>query len=76
MVAETQLDRNASPYMRPVEAAAYMHLKPATLAQMRVEGRGPNYYKAGGKVLYKVEDLEAWLEGRKFGSTAEYFSGQ
>jgi hypothetical protein len=43
---------------------------------MRVEGTGPRYSKAGGgirsRVLYKVSDLYAWLEGMSFTSTSEY----
>ena len=64
-------DKAPSPYMRPAEAAKYVRLSVATLAQMRVEQRGPRYYKAGVKVLYKMEDLTAWVERVQYQGTAK-----
>ena len=32
-----------------------------TSANMRSFKRGPRYYKVGAKVLYLVEDIEAWI---------------
>lgn len=65
-----------TPYITAVEAAAYLRLKPATLAAMRVDGSGPAYYKVGskrrGKVLYTYADLDAWIGKYRFGSTSEY----
>jgi excisionase family DNA binding protein len=61
--------------MRPVEAAEYVRLTVSTLAQMRVEQRGPKYFKAGGRVLYRLEDLEEWVERRAYRSTGEYVAG-
>ena len=61
--------------MRPVEAAEYVRLTVSTLAQMRVEQRGPKYCKAGGRVLYRLEDLEEWVERRAYRSTGEYVAG-
>lgn len=31
------------------------------LANMRVQKRGPKYYKVGRKVVYKIEDIERYL---------------
>lgn len=28
----------------------------------RVYGGGPSYYRIGGKVLYKLSDVNAWVE--------------
>ncbi|MFD0986157.1 helix-turn-helix transcriptional regulator [Methyloligella solikamskensis] len=55
--------------MRPAEAAEYVRLTVSTLAQMRVEQRGPKYFKAGGRVLYRLQDLEEWVESRIFYGT-------
>lgn len=33
-----------------------------TLANWRCAGKGPAYFKVGGLVRYKLEDVEAWLE--------------
>ena len=32
-----------------------------TLANLRWQKKGPKYYKIGRKVLYRPEDIEAWL---------------
>jgi hypothetical protein len=47
----------------PETAAALYDLSPGTLANMRSRGIGPKFYKVGSgrKVLYKVDDFEAWL---------------
>ena len=67
-----------TPYITAVEAAAYLRLKPATLAAMRVDGSGPKYFKVGskrrGKVLYTYADLDAGIGQYRFGSTSEYGS--
>jgi hypothetical protein len=34
------------------------------LAKLRLSGNGPVYCKLGRRVLYRREDLEAWLETR------------
>lgn len=58
------------------EAAHVLRLSPRTLERFRVEGTGPRYVKAGpgkrARVLYRKEDLEAWLDGFRFTSTSEY----
>ena len=35
-----------------------------TLAKWRFEGRGPKYFKAGSKVLYRGRDLNLWIESQ------------
>ncbi|MBX5144954.1 helix-turn-helix transcriptional regulator [Rhizobium lentis] len=39
------------------EAAAYLRISDATLARWRSTRRGPIYFKAGGRVLYRVSAL-------------------
>jgi predicted DNA-binding transcriptional regulator AlpA len=46
------------------EAAKLLGLAPSTLAKLRLTGDGPVYCKLGRRVLYRREDLEAWLETR------------
>lgn len=43
------------------EAAAYTHNTPGTLGTWRYLGKGPKYYKVGGKVLYRLSDLDEWI---------------
>ena len=44
------------------EAAAYVHSTEATLRQWRYLGKGPSWIKWGSRVLYRVEDLDAYLD--------------
>ena len=53
------------------QLAATLNISERSLERMRAEGSGPLFRKAGRRVLYKVEDVEAWLAGRSFSSTAE-----
>jgi hypothetical protein len=41
-----------------------------SLAIWRLKGSGPPYYKAGSRVLYRVSDVEKWLEDRRHLSTS------
>jgi len=41
-------------------AARILGLAPVTLQLMRVEKRGPAYYKIGKAVRYAIEDLNAY----------------
>lgn len=75
-MAADQLLRTQSGLMTSPEAAEYLRLSVRTLEGMRVDGTGPRYYKVGpgrrAKVVYRVTDLEEWLERFRFGSTSEY----
>jgi predicted site-specific integrase-resolvase len=44
------------------EAAAYMRVAVGTLRNWRSGGRGPRYSKAGGRVIYRRSDVDAYLE--------------
>ena len=58
--------------MRTPEAADYVGLSASTLEKFRLTGSGPIYQKAGPKiVVYRVEDLEAWLGARRSSSTSD-----
>lgn len=46
-----------------------------TLERWRVEGFGPVYVKAGRKVLYRPEDVEAWLNESRRTSTSQKIVG-
>jgi Helix-turn-helix domain len=50
----------ASPYLTTNEAAAFLRIKPRTLANMRHNEMGPDHRKHGGRVVYAVDDLTAW----------------
>ncbi len=42
------------------DVAQRWRVSPRTLERWRVEGRGPAYLKIGGRVIYRLEDIEAY----------------
>ena len=58
-------------YLTNDEAAAFLRLSPRTLEKQRVIGGGPRFRKFGRRVLYAVEDLEAWANSRTFEMTSD-----
>ena len=58
-------------YLTTNEAADRLRLSPRTLERMRVEGSGPRFIKMARRVLYRIDDLDAWASSRVFTSTAE-----
>ena len=52
-------------------AADYVGLSPATLETLRVRGGGPTFVKLGRRVVYRREDLDAWLKTARRASTSE-----
>lgn len=49
-------------YLRTPEAARFLSLSGRTLEKHRTYGTGPAYRKLGGRVVYAIEDLQAWAE--------------
>jgi hypothetical protein len=72
----SQEDGKDRDLLTTAEAAHVLRLSPRTLERFRVEGTGPSYLKAGpgkrARVLYRVEDLQAWLNQSRFSSTSDY----
>jgi predicted DNA-binding transcriptional regulator AlpA len=46
-------------------AADYLGLSPITLADWRVQGRGPKYVKLGRRVKYDIADLDDYISENK-----------
>jgi hypothetical protein len=44
------------------QAAAYIGVKPPTLATWRHYGKGPPFRKVGRSAFYKMADVERWLD--------------
>ena len=59
VIAPGELDPET--LITPKRAAEIFGLNVSLLAKYRVEGRGSKYFKLGKKVMYKIGDLEAWL---------------
>lgn len=56
------------------QAAQILGLKPQTLRIWRLKGIGPRYIRYGGtngRVVYRQEDIDEWLESRCFSNTSE-----
>jgi len=53
------------------EAAEYLGLSPATLETLRSRGGGAAFVKLGRRVVYRREDLEAWLVRQRRSSTSD-----
>nr|WP_319517077.1 helix-turn-helix domain-containing protein [uncultured Cohaesibacter sp.] len=60
--------------LRTQEAAHFLGLSLRTLEKHRTYGTGPTYRKIGGRVVYSVEDLQAWTEQGARRSTSEQTS--
>lgn len=58
-------------YLRTPEAAQFLGLSDRTLEKHRVYGTGPTYKKLGGRVVYAVEDLQAWANCGTVKSTSD-----
>ena len=42
-----------------------------TVQDMRYKGGGPPFYKIGGRVLYAVDEVDAWLLTKRRVSTSD-----
>jgi len=59
-------------YLRAADAACYLGLAASTLAKMRLRGDGPEFAKAGPRVvIYDMRALDDWLASRTRRSTSE-----
>jgi len=58
-------------YLRTPEAARFLSLSHRTLEKHRSYGTGPLYRKIGGRVVYSLEDLQAWAERGTKTSTSD-----
>ena len=58
-------------YLRTPEAAHFLSLSGRTLEKHRTYGTGPVYRKLGGRIVYTLEDLQAWAERGTRNSTSD-----
>jgi predicted DNA-binding transcriptional regulator AlpA len=57
--------------LRTAEAAAYCGSSASTFEKLRLTGGGPVYSKIGRRVVYRVDDLDAWLAANRRRSTSD-----
>lgn len=58
-------------FLRTPEAARFLGLSGRTLEKHRTYGTGPAYRKLGGRVVYALEDLQAWAARGAKASTSD-----
>ncbi len=58
-------------YLRRPQAADYINMSIAWLAQAACTGDGPPFIKAGNVSLYDIQDLDAFMLARKVTSTSQ-----
>lgn len=59
--------------IRAREAAKFIGVAEATLAQWRIKGEGPKFAKSGPRqVLYRIADIKAWIDQNVVPSTSAY----
>lgn len=63
------------PYLRTPEAARFVGLSIRTLEKHRIYGTGPRYSKLGGRVVYRLEDLQTWVASGAKASTSDPGTG-
>ncbi|MDR3436633.1 helix-turn-helix domain-containing protein [Telmatospirillum sp.] len=61
----------AARYLRTHEAARLLGISPRTLEKYRCHGSGPMFRKLGGRVVYAIDDLEAWADQAACRSTSD-----
>jgi hypothetical protein len=57
--------------LRATDAARMVGLTERTLAKLRLNGNGPIYCKLGRRVVYRIADLEKWLQSRATSDTSD-----
>jgi hypothetical protein len=57
---------NGSTLLTSEQAGECLHVNPRTLANWRYLGRGPRYVRSGSRALYRLADVEQWLDAHTF----------
>ena len=68
------MSHDAPPFRRmlhTVEAATYCGSSASTFEKLRLTGGGPIYSKIGRRVVYRIEDLDSWLDANRRRSTSD-----
>lgn len=69
MTVSAPLQPPSRPPALPPEAAAFLRTTTQTLANMRYRGTGPRFVKSGRRILYRWEDLDAYVQENLHSST-------
>lgn len=66
-----EITKNSDVALRTPDAADYCGSSASTFEKLRLTGGGPVYSKIGRRVVYRVEDLDAWLATNRRRSTSD-----
>ena len=58
-------------HFNQADLAARLNISPRTLERWRWTDEGPAFLKIGGRVVYLLEDVEAFEQARRCESTAQ-----
>jgi predicted site-specific integrase-resolvase len=58
-------------HLNQIELAARWNISHRTLERWRWQGDGPRFVKLGGRVVYRLEDIESYEQEQIRASTAE-----
>ncbi|MBY4639992.1 helix-turn-helix domain-containing protein [Gluconacetobacter entanii] len=58
-------------YLRTPDASKFVGLSIRTLEKHRIYGTGPRYSKLGGRVVYRVDELQAWVDSAARAHTSD-----
>ncbi len=58
-------------HINQVELSRRWRLSPRTLERWRYRGTGPRYLKVGGRVVYRLDDIEAFEAAQVRENSAE-----
>lgn len=61
-------------HLNQIKLAARLNISPRTLERWRWTGEGPRFMKVGGRVVYRLEDVEGYEDSQLRNSTAEISS--
>ncbi len=59
-------------HLNQVDLSRRWKVSPRTLERWRWAGFGPRYIKIGGRVVYRLEDIEVYEASQMFNNTAEF----
>jgi hypothetical protein len=62
-------------YVNAKAAAAYLDISTSTLEKQRIRGDGAVFHKLGKRVVYRLEDLDAYADRNRRQSTSEPRTG-
>jgi predicted site-specific integrase-resolvase len=66
-----QNQNQVEPIFDTPAAAPLLGVTPGTLQVWRCQGKGPRFIKSGGRVIYRLRDINAYLDSRTRKSTAD-----